>query len=241
MPRKTRFQTPGIPQLVRQRGHNGASICKDHADFQTLYGCLAEAAAEHNCKIHAYALLRRDFYLLVTPMESGGVSRTMQAVGRQYVPWFNAMHGRSGALWEGRYRACVIEPDRHVLDCYRFIEQQDEHLGFRGVIGGNRWSSARAHTRGCCDSLVTDHPVYQLLGATPADRTQGYGRICESPLPERACREIDQALSRSLAYASESYKDWIEGTLDYRVRLRKPGRPRTRGLQFTEELVPNVA
>ncbi len=160
MPRKQRFRVAGIPQLVHQKGHNQTNICSDHADYHTLYVCIAEAAAEHECQVHAYALLERDFYVLLTPAGTDGVSRTMQAVGRQYVPWFNAVHGRSGALWEGRYRACVVEPKRQVLDCYRFIEQQDSELGAGGIIGANRWSSGNAHLRGCSDSLVSNHVVY---------------------------------------------------------------------------------
>lgn len=241
MPRQVRFTKAGIPQLVHQKGHNGAKVCMDRADFHTLYGCLNEAAAEHKCEVHAYALLEHEFHLLITPLKEGAVSLVMQAVGRQYVPWFNAIHGRSGALWEGRYRACVVEPRRQVLDCYRYIEQQDSQRGYRGAVGGNRWSSARHHTRGCADSLIVDHSVYQDLGATAPERAVGYARLCENPLPERACREIDHAVTRSLAYASDAYKDWIEEELGYRVRIRKPGRPRTRNREFTEELVASVA
>ena len=157
MPRQTRFPGTGIPQLIRQRGHNGARICVTGRDFLALYGHLLEASVETESVIHAYAVLPHGLYLLATPQRKGGVSKMMQAVGRQYVPWFNAEHDRSGALWEGRYRACLVEPSIQVLDCYRYVEQHGDNRHSQADVCGYRWSSGRAHLDGQNDTLIDDH------------------------------------------------------------------------------------
>lgn len=238
MPRKQRFRVAGIPQLVHQRGHNGGDICRDSVDFRTLYSCLAEAVSEHDCEVHAYVLLKRGFYLLVTPRQPGSLSLAMQAVGRQYVPWFNAVQGRTGALWEGRYRACLVEPDLRVLDCCRFIAQQAREGGLGGEPGGcNRWSSGVERHRRCRDSLITPHSILSGLIGGPENMSDAYLKYCQTPLAERVSNEITHALERCLAYASEGYKDWIESTLSHSVRLRRPGRPRR--LHSAELLAPH--
>lgn len=105
-------------------------------------------------------------HLLATQHETGGLSRMMQSLGRRYVRHFNHLHGRSGTLWEGRYRATVIDGEQYLLACMRYIEMNPVRTAMVAGPAGYPWSSHRVHAEGAPSSLVTPHPIYLELAAT---------------------------------------------------------------------------
>ena len=68
-------------------------------------------------------------HLLMSPQATGGIGRTMQSVGRKYVQRFNRRYERTGTLWEGRYRATLIDTERYLFTCYRYIELNPVRAG----------------------------------------------------------------------------------------------------------------
>jgi putative transposase len=123
MARLPRLVVPNHLHHVIARGNNEQSVFIDDADYQYYLDGLRDAARRYRVAIHAYALLPNRVHLLVTPSDDSGLGKMMQAVGRLYVPYFNARHRRSGSLWEGRYRTTVIDADTHFAHCARLIEQ----------------------------------------------------------------------------------------------------------------------
>src|SRR5690606_32177285 len=111
MARLPRFDLPGIPQHVVQRGNNRLPCFLDDDDRVRYLQLLAEALPATGCQLHAYVLMDNHVHLLVTPSEAGAVGRMMQRLGRNYVAWFNRRHGRTGTLWEGRYKACLVDSE----------------------------------------------------------------------------------------------------------------------------------
>src|SRR5689334_20900340 len=122
MSRLSRLHVPGLPQLILQRGNNGASIFVDEADYGHYRDFLRNAAREVGLPVHAYCMMPDHVHLLLAAGEEGAASSLMQRLGRCYVRYFNDKHARTGTLWEGRYRSTVIEPKQYVLACYRYIE-----------------------------------------------------------------------------------------------------------------------
>jgi putative transposase len=78
---------------------------------------LAEAAIKHQCDIHAYVLMTNHVHLLVTPQQDSGIGKMMQTLGRYYVQYFNTRYHRTGTLWEGRYKATLIDTEEYLLTC----------------------------------------------------------------------------------------------------------------------------
>jgi putative transposase len=109
MPRKPRFFVTGVPAYIVQRGHNRKAIFFAESDYRAYLGWLAEAAQRWGCAIHAYALMTNHVHLLSSAGEPEPISRAMQYVGRRYVPYVNAAYRRSGTLWEGRFKACLVQ------------------------------------------------------------------------------------------------------------------------------------
>ena len=94
----------------------------DDADRRRYLHLLREALLDADLPLHAYVLMDNHVHLLVTPPEVGVVSRLMQKLGRQYVGQFNARHRRTGTLWEGRYKSCLVDSENYVLQCSRYID-----------------------------------------------------------------------------------------------------------------------
>ena len=120
MPRKPRFFVNGVPAHIVQRGHTRNPDFFEISDYQTYLGLLLDASRRYECEIHAYVLMTNHIHLLVTPSDKYGISRLMQAVNRLYVPYFNFTYGTSGSIWEGRFKASlindqVVSPDLYAL------------------------------------------------------------------------------------------------------------------------------
>src|SRR3990172_212068 len=122
MARLPRFATPGQPQHVIQRGNNRDATFRTTADYRFYLEKLRTAAEKHDCDIHAYVLMTNHVHFLVTPHSETGIGKMMQMLGRYYVQYFNHRHGRTGTLWEGRYRATLIDSEQYLLTCMRYIE-----------------------------------------------------------------------------------------------------------------------
>ena len=119
MPRQPRLDLAGVPQHVVQRGHDRQACFFAEEDYRCYLTGLRQAAARYGCAIHAYVLMTNHVHLLVTPDAVGAVSRMMQWLGRHYVGHVNARYRRTGTLWEGRFKSCLVDSERYVLRCYR--------------------------------------------------------------------------------------------------------------------------
>ena len=226
MPRLCRYFLQDVPQHVVQRGNNRQPVFFRDLDYDFFLACLNDAAIIYGCDIHAFALLPNRIHLLTTPQEADSVPKMMQSIGRRYVQHFNSAYQRSGTLWEGRYRACLVEPGDHLLDCYRYIELNPVNAGAVGNAVDYPWSSHRYHVRGEKVGSITPHACYRALGCNDAARRAAYRQLCENVMRDEAVHEIRDALNAGRVYGSEAFKDSLEQRLSRPVRAGKPGRPR---------------
>ena len=141
MARKPRFNLPGVPQHVIQRGNNREPCFYGDGDYQRYLGDLREAADRNDCRLHAYVLMTNHVHLLVTPMAEHGVTHLMQDLGRKYVRYINHNYQRTGTLWEGRYKSSLIDSEAYLLVCMRYIELNPVRAGMVQHPGEYRWSS----------------------------------------------------------------------------------------------------
>jgi putative transposase len=235
MARLPRLSVPGELHLVAQRGHNQQPVFVDDTDRAQYLASLREAAREHGLAVHAYALLETEIWLLATPAESDSLSKAMQATGRRYVAGFNRRHGRSGTLWEGRFRAAVIEANTYFLDASCLVENKPAAAGLAPEAAEWPWSSARHHLGGARDPLVQDHPRYWALGNTPFDRELKYRQAL-----------MDRAATGAQASQLEktALKGWALGGDAFLRRIAemagRPAAPRPRGRPRRDGYVPNI-
>lgn len=201
------------------------SLFNDATDYQQFLGLLAEAARRHQVALHAYALLPERVHLLATPADSGGLSKMMQAVGRVYVPYFNARHQRRGSLWGGRFRATVLDAPSYFIDCAHLIEYLPVQSGAAQEMGAYPWSSYAHHAGLQRQSWLTDHPVYWALGNTPFDREAVYQRRCAQPPAPALMAAIEAATHKGWALGSASFQASLEKLTNRRLQPARRGRP----------------
>ena len=226
MPRKPRFNLIGNPQHVIQRGNNREPCFYAEADYQCYLDNLQVVAKKHHCLIHAYVLMTNHVHLLVTPMVEHGVSQMMQALGRRYVYYINKTYKRSGTLWEGRYKASLIDSDHYLLTCMRYIELNPVRANMVLHPGEYKWSSYQANAQNGVDPLIENHPLYMELGTTGEIRKSSYRDLFQHHLVDGTLHEIREALNRELVLGPSYFKDKIEKMTERQTRLGQPGRPR---------------
>jgi putative transposase len=181
MPRPSRLVLPGVPLHVIQRGNNRTTTFRDERDFERYRQALGDVGTHFRCAIHAYVLMTNHVHLLISPADASGPSRMMQALGRRYVPYVNGRHGRTGTLWEGRFKSYVIGSERHLLAVYHYIERNPLRAGMVDDPIAYRWSSHRHNAFGAHDALITPHAVYTALGGTPHARRMAYRALFAEP------------------------------------------------------------
>jgi putative transposase len=226
MARLARLYVPDQPQHVILRGLDQQPAFVDDQDYELFIDCLKAASRDHHLSIHAYALMPGAVQLLVTPTEESSLPKAMQAVGRRYVAHFNRRYARRGTLWEGRYRATVIEGERYFLLASRVVEMCPVRAQLVSAPEDYRWSSYRHHIGLTLDSLITDHPLYWSLGNTPFERQRAYRELCEQPLDEREASQLQQATLKGWVLGSDTYREWASRAANRRVSPLPRGRPR---------------
>ncbi|MBE0550719.1 MAG: transposase, partial [Rubrivivax sp.] len=184
MARLPRLVVSGQAHLLIQRGHSGAPVFTDDVDRAAYLAALRETAASERVQLHAYALLRAEVQLLATPAEPLALSRLMQALGRRYVAAHNRRHGRSGTLWDGRFRCGVVEPGATRLQALCLVDGASADPGV---------TSAAQRLGGPREALLSDPPEYWQLGNTPFEREAAYRTLLDTGLPPAAATSLRRA------------------------------------------------
>ncbi|MGM9483688.1 REP-associated tyrosine transposase [Roseateles sp. NT4] len=226
MARLPRLILPGQPHHVILRGNNRQAIFFSDHDRQHMLATLGEVAALYRVSIHAYVLMDNHLHLLLTPPEADALSRMMQALGRRYVAWFNVRHHRSGTLWEGRFRAGLIEGERHLLACMRYIELNPVRAGLCQEAAQWPWSSAAHHLGRTRSPLVTEHELYWSLGNTPFEREHAYAELMGQGTPALEQAQFTEAVLRGRPVGSVAFLANL-ADVHPKVAVKRPrGRPR---------------
>jgi len=218
MARLPRFVLPGQPQHIIQRGNNRQVIFQADDDYRFYLEKLQEAAEQHQCDIHAYVLMTNHVHLLVTPHTENSIGKMMQMLGRYYVQYYNYCYRRTGTLWEGRYKATLIDTDHYLLTCMRYIELNPVRA--RNIVDHPSeypWSSYRCNALGHEDKLVTPQREYQALGATDAERQSAYRYLFRARIPDKTLEKIREATNKAWVLGGERFKGKMEKKLNRQV------------------------
>jgi len=164
-------------------------------------------------------------HLLATPSEPGAIGMMMQDVGRRYVRVINTLHGRTGTLWEARFRSSLIDSENYLLLCQRYIELNPVRAGMVTDPAAYQWSSYAYYALGRPNGLITEHSVYLSLGTTSSERRAAYLGLFEQSLGDEVVARIRGAINSDSAFGSESFLNDAEAKLGRSVRLPVRGRP----------------
>ena len=226
MPRQPRIDLPGVPQHVVQRGNDRRPCFFQTIDHVRYLDELHEASTRAGCVVHAYVLMTNHVHLLVTPTDTAQVGKMMQALGRRYVRYINDRYRRTGTLWEGRYRACPVESDDHLLRCYRYIELNPVRAAMVAKPWDYRWSSVHGHLGLRADARLTPHAGYLAMGRDASERETAYRRVLMEALSDDVLTDIRSHTQQERALGSPAFRSMVERALNRPVEVRPQGRPR---------------
>lgn len=225
MPRQPRLDLPHVPQHVVQRGNDRRPCFFEEIDRTRYLSELSDIAGRIGCAVHAYVLMTNHVHLLVTPSQTGQVGSMMQALGRRFVRYVNDRYHRTGTLWEGRYKACLVDSDHYLLRCYRYIELNPVRAGLVPTPSLYRWSSYHANALGEHAPLITAHSAYLALDPQTERRARVYLEFVEEALDPEELDVIRLRLQRQHALGGDRFRTMIEEQLQRRAGPAKIGRP----------------
>ncbi len=231
MARLPRYVIPGQPQHIIERGNNRQTIFAAEADYQFFRDALVRAAAQYGLAIHAYVWMTNHVHLLATPGFEDSISKTLQSVGRRYVQYFNFTYKRSGTLWEGRYRATVVDSERYLLTLMRYIELNPLRVGMVAAPQDYPWSSYRGNALGEGGpnaDWLTPHEEYQRLGLDDLARQTAYRALFATAVDQEDLAEIRDCTHKGWALGGERFRDAVEALGQRRAASKGVGRPRKR-------------
>lgn len=225
MARQPRLDLPGIPQHIVQRGNNRLPCFLDDQDRHCYLHLLREALLSTGCALHAYVLMDNHVHLLVTPPAAGAVSTMMQKLGRAYVGQFNARHRRTGTLWEGRYKACLVDTEMYVLRCTRYIDLNPVRARMTHDPASYPWSSAPSHCGFGDAPLLTPHPTYTALAPTVEGRAEAYRELLREVMSDDDLAAIRIYLKQQRALGRDAFQAMVEAKTQRFAGTRPAHRP----------------
>ena len=220
MPSKPRFNLPGVPQHVIQRGNDHEPCFYSEKDYQQYLKDLKQSASKYHCRIHAYVLMTNHVQLLVTPMKENGVSLMMNALGQCYAKYCNRADTGVGGPG-GSYKSSLIDSDIYLLACMCYIELKPVRAKLVTYPGEYRWSSYRRNALVGDDKVISSHPIYLTLGETDDERRFVYRELFQRHLENDVIHQIRDALNREQVLGRSSFKDRIEEITNWQARLSR--------------------
>ena len=223
--RRARLLFAGVPQHLIQRGNNRQATFFADEDYVSYLDWLLEAVKKYDCRIYAYVLMTNHVHLLASADRPYDLSRMMQHLGRRFVRYVNHVYRRSGTLWEGRFKASLVDTETYFLRCCRYIECNPVRAQMVVRPADYRWSSYRSHAEGAPDKLLSTHEQYECLGSTAEARQHAYRDLFLSELDSNELTEIRNTANRGWPLGGERFKDEIEQALKRAARPPRRGRP----------------
>ncbi len=217
MARLPRIVIPGQPLHIVQRGNNRQPCFFTDADYRFYLASLQEASTRYGCRIHAYVLMTNHLHLLLTPESAEAPSAMLQSVGRRYVRYINHAYRRTGTLWEGRFKSTLIDSERYLLVCSRYIELNPVRARMVAQPADYRWSSYRHNALGEADTLLTLHPLYENLSADTTQRCAAYRALFIVQTDPTELQAIRNATETGTVLGNDRFKENIETTLKRRI------------------------
>jgi len=219
VPRQPRLVLPNVALHVIQRGHNRETCFRHESDYLVYLTLLHDLSSKVGCALHAYCLMTNHVHLLLTPVDENACATLMRNLGQQYVQYFNRHYERSGTLWEGRFRSCLVDSTAYVLACHRYIELNPVRAGMVAAPPDYRWSSHSANTGRDENIWLSPHPEYLALSHDKASRYSVYRQLFAQADASSFLAAIREATNGGFPMIGE----------DLKTRVDAMGRPLARG------------
>jgi len=223
MPRTARVIVPHCPHHVVQRGHNRNAVFITDDDYEYYLSTLIEWKYELQVRVYAFCLMTNHVHLVLDPGERvDSIGLLMKRLAGRQTRYVNKKEGRTGSLWDGRYKVSAIDTESYLMRCCRYVELNPVKARMVASAEDYRWSSYQVKIgRGGFDWVDFDQ-CYLGLG----NSAHSYQAFVESGVPSDEQAFIQTTLNRNQLTGDQRFVDEIERRIGIRVEARQPGRPR---------------
>jgi putative transposase len=153
------------------------------------------------------------------------LSLMMKRINGRQAAYVNKLEGRSGSLWEGRYKSSPIQRESYLLSCCRYVELNPVRAGMVAKAEDYPWSSYQERLSNKGEKMLDEDLVYIGLASNETERQQTYRAFVEEGLSMEEKRFIDDSVNRNQLTGSDIFVDEIEQRIGLRVERRGRGRP----------------
>lgn len=216
MSRTARASVGGLCYHVINRGNAGAIVFRAEDDYAAFERLLGEACRRQPMRLLAYSLLPSHFHLVLWPLEDGDLSRWMQWLLTAHVRRYHRNYGTSGHVWQGRFRACPIQQDDHLLTILRYVERNPVRAKLVSRAEQWRWSSAWAGTS-------EERPP---LHDGPVIRPRNWLSRLNQPETAVELEQLRRSVNRGTPFGNENWLHRTAARLGLEATVRPRGRPR---------------
>ncbi|MBK8324774.1 MAG: transposase [Betaproteobacteria bacterium] len=226
MARLPRIDLPGCPQHLVVRGNNRSTMFRDDADRMIFLRFVEDHLEESAMDLHAYVLMSNHVHLLATAHREHGVSAFMHRTGSKFARLMNLRWGRTGTLFEGRFRSSLVQDDIYLVTCMRYIDLNPVRAGLARHPADYPWSSYRRNAGMEPLAPLVANPAYLALANSPVSRGQCYRALCEAGMPQGTLDTIRERLAASRPLGSAAFVEDVDSRLGLIGPPRARGRPR---------------
>lgn len=223
MPRLARLILPDVALHIVQRGHDRHACFRDDTDRMVYLVLLRDGLKRSRCILHAYCLMTNHVHMLLTPPTVDACAVLMRNLGQRYVQYFNSRYERTGTLWEGRFRSCLVDSAQYVLACYRYVERNPVRAGMVDHVASYKWSSHSGNAGFMEDTLLTPHTEYLALAKDPRQRQVAYRQLFVEADDAELLTELREATNGGYPLVGERMKAQLCVTANRPLERRKPG------------------
>ena len=224
MPRRARMYIPDRPYHVIQRGNNREACFIEPENYLFYLELWQELSRRYGVAVHAYCLMTNHIHFLATPGSESALSNTLKVVGSRYAQYINKTYRRTGTLWEGRHRASLIQSERYLLTCMRYIELNPVRAGMVSRPEEYRWSSHGVNAWGD-HSWLSSHDEYRRLASRANERYYAYRELFRDQLREQDLHVIRKAAHYCQPVGDDHFRCQIEQQYGIKLGQMRRGRP----------------
>ena len=225
MPRRARTYIPGLPYHIVQRGNNREACFIEPENYLFYLELWRTLSERYGIFVHAYCLMTNHIHFLVTPDTDAAISNTMKVVGSRYAQYINLKYKRTGTLWEGRHRSSLVQTEKYLLTCYRYIELNPVRAMMEKRPEEYKWSSYGVNAWGDRSWLVP-HAEYFALGKKQEERCYAYRELFKVQLSEENLHLIRKAAHYCQPVGDDHFRKQIEARYGMTLGQTRRGRPR---------------
>ena len=223
MARLPRLVIPDHPMHIMHRGNNKQHIFNTEDDMVRIKEDISYGLKKSGCCLHAYVIMSNHLHLLVTPESKEQLAIFMQAMANRYVRYFNSLHKRTGTIWEGRYKSCLVDSDSYLFSLYKYIEMNPVKASMVNNASEYPWSSYPYNALGEPDKLITEHNLYTALGKTSELRCHSYKGLFERLDIDQQRKQITKATLAGEVFGNDRFHKKISLLVNRATRLCSHG------------------